>query len=201
METGEISEEWDDDDWVVVEYDWEKKQKEWGWNWGWVMNAGKKVVMAGIVLSSAPVLLPPMLLVSAIGVAMSVPSGVVLASYACTHKLMTKLLPLPAYNLQQQQEQEEEDDGYEPAEMRMSEDIKNEIEMRIELVEDDKYNEVIRERGLEEGREMSSSSSSSSSENEDVEEIQVKQGPVLRNIDDVKQGNHGAVDVMVSGNH
>ncbi|KAB2629966.1 hypothetical protein D8674_007485 [Pyrus ussuriensis x Pyrus communis] len=63
----------------------------WILNKGW--GLGKKVLVTGMVISSAPIVLPPLVVISAIGLALSVPSGVVLASYACSEKIMSKLLP------------------------------------------------------------------------------------------------------------
>ncbi|KAG6703274.1 hypothetical protein I3842_07G075800 [Carya illinoinensis] len=54
---------------------------------------GKKILIAGILVSSTPLVLPPLLAISAIGLAVSVPSGLILASYACSEKLMRKLFP------------------------------------------------------------------------------------------------------------
>lgn len=58
---------------------------------GW--GIGKKILVTGAVISSAPFVLPPLVVTSAIAFACWVPSGVVLASYACSEKLMSKLLP------------------------------------------------------------------------------------------------------------
>ncbi|KAK9063075.1 hypothetical protein SSX86_016945 [Deinandra increscens subsp. villosa] len=55
---------------------------------------GKKMVITGIVVSSAPLVLPPLAVFSAMGVAFSVPFGLLYASYACTNKIMNILLPL-----------------------------------------------------------------------------------------------------------
>ncbi|KAM1749995.1 hypothetical protein ACFX12_010779 [Malus domestica] len=63
----------------------------WILNKGW--GLGKKVLVTGLVISSAPIVLPPLVVISAIGLALSVPSGIVLASYACSEKIMSKLLP------------------------------------------------------------------------------------------------------------
>ncbi|KAM1039172.1 hypothetical protein ACFX13_034487 [Malus domestica] len=63
----------------------------WILNKGW--GLGLKILVTGMVISSAPIVLPPLVVISAIGFAVSVPSGVVLASYACTEKIMSKLLP------------------------------------------------------------------------------------------------------------
>lgn len=56
---------------------------------------GKKFVITGFLISSAPVVLPPLVVMSALGFAVSIPFGVVLAGYTCTEKLMNKLLPMP----------------------------------------------------------------------------------------------------------
>ncbi|XP_057788814.1 uncharacterized protein LOC131005763 isoform X4 [Salvia miltiorrhiza] len=178
MEKQEIS---DDDDWRIEEYEGEKQE-----DWNWMMDAAKKVVMAGIVISSAPLLLPPFLVVSALGFALSLPSGVVLASYACTRKLMTKLLPPPQplllpYHDEEEEEEEEEEICYPP-----------------------NYNgddvEVGRERELEEEREMSSSSSSSEDENViDVKEIQISSDLVLKNDDDDGKNAAGGEDEPKEG--
>ncbi|GKV47411.1 hypothetical protein SLEP1_g54315 [Rubroshorea leprosula] len=67
---------------------------------GWILNKGlvlgKKMVITGLVISSASLILPPVVVISAIGFVCSVPYGVFLASYACTEKLMSMLLPCPA---------------------------------------------------------------------------------------------------------
>ncbi|CAM8923232.1 unnamed protein product [Rhodiola kirilowii] len=59
------------------------------------LRIGKTIIVTGVVLSSAPFVLPPLIVVSAVGLACSVPFGVFVASYACTEKLMSKLLPMP----------------------------------------------------------------------------------------------------------
>lgn len=65
----------------------------------WIIDKGlalgKKMLITGFVISSAPVVLPPLMFISAVGVACSVPYGLFLASYACTEKIMSKLLPIP----------------------------------------------------------------------------------------------------------
>ena len=57
------------------------------------LNLGKKIVVTGVVISSAPLVLPLLVVISALGFAVSVPFGLVFASHACTEKLMSKLLP------------------------------------------------------------------------------------------------------------
>ncbi|KAE8664745.1 Eukaryotic release factor 1 (eRF1) family protein isoform 1 [Hibiscus syriacus] len=62
----------------------------------WVVRLGRKILVTGIVVSSAPLILPPIMAVSAIGLVCSVPYGVLLVSYACTRTLMSWLLPMPS---------------------------------------------------------------------------------------------------------
>ncbi|KZV55431.1 hypothetical protein F511_35102 [Dorcoceras hygrometricum] len=57
------------------------------------LSLGKKIMVTGFVVSSVPLLLPPLLVVSALGFTFSLPFGFYYASYACTEKLMSKLLP------------------------------------------------------------------------------------------------------------
>ncbi|XP_019451588.1 PREDICTED: uncharacterized protein LOC109353690 isoform X2 [Lupinus angustifolius] len=63
-----------------------------------VFTLGKKILMAGIIASSAPIVLPPLVVASAIGIAVSMPYAFFYATHACTHNLMSKLLPTPTYN-------------------------------------------------------------------------------------------------------
>ncbi|WOH15134.1 hypothetical protein DCAR_0934671 [Daucus carota subsp. sativus] len=56
---------------------------------------GKKAVITGAVITSAPLVLPPLVVFSTLGLACSVPFGFVFATYACTQKIMSKLLPEP----------------------------------------------------------------------------------------------------------
>ncbi|CAN1765606.1 hypothetical protein LINPERHAP1_LOCUS9680 [Linum perenne] len=60
------------------------------------LSVGKMILMAGLVFTSAPVVVPGVLVVSAIGLACSVPYALFLATYSFTETLMTKLLPLQA---------------------------------------------------------------------------------------------------------
>ncbi|XP_057462878.1 uncharacterized protein LOC130752986 isoform X2 [Actinidia eriantha] len=82
------------EDWEIQEY-----SKSEGSNnvVSWILekglNLGKKIVITGVVISSAPLVLPLVVVISALGFAVSVPFGLVFASYACTEKLMSKLLP------------------------------------------------------------------------------------------------------------
>ncbi|GAV80010.1 hypothetical protein CFOL_v3_23472 [Cephalotus follicularis] len=64
----------------------------------WVLKKGvtlgKRILVTGFVISSATLFLPPLVVISVMGFACSIPYGVFLASYACTEKLMNKLLPM-----------------------------------------------------------------------------------------------------------
>ncbi|MBA0785890.1 hypothetical protein Gotri_025234 [Gossypium trilobum] len=127
----------------------------------WLMRLGRKIFVTGIVISSAPLVFPPIMAISAIGFVCSVPYGVLLVSYVCTKTLMSRLLPMPsrpapllleygkACNGEEEEEEEETngvqnevikgDISIEREEEELKEDIIEEIEARIELV--DKRNE------------------------------------------------------------
>ncbi|KAK9138599.1 hypothetical protein Sjap_009193 [Stephania japonica] len=62
-------------------------------NKGW--GVGKKIIITGVVISSAPIVLPPLVVFSTLGFAFAVPFGVYFASYACMDKIMSKLLSSP----------------------------------------------------------------------------------------------------------
>ncbi|XP_065852527.1 uncharacterized protein [Euphorbia lathyris] len=66
---------------------------EWMWNKG--LSVGKKMLITGVVISSAPVILPPLMVISTLGLVCAVPYGLFLATYACTEKLITTLVPSP----------------------------------------------------------------------------------------------------------
>ncbi|XP_054797943.1 uncharacterized protein LOC129302994 [Prosopis cineraria] len=57
---------------------------------------GKQILVAVFLASSAAVVVPPLVVVSVVGISVSIPFGLFLASHACTHKLMSQLLPMPA---------------------------------------------------------------------------------------------------------
>nr|GMC76280.1 ABC transporter F family member 4-like isoform X1 [Ipomoea batatas] len=120
----------------------------------WALKAGlrlgKKVVISGIVVSSAPLVLPPLITICVVGFIVLVPVGVVLGSYACTEKLMSKLLPIPLleYHSQDGNHQVEEEFGeelygrvYEGEFALIQEEMKMEGEQRIELVRDNEEEE------------------------------------------------------------
>lgn len=218
----EEGEEWEVADYYVDDDECEEKQ-EWSSR---MMDAGKKLIMTGVLIASVPVVLPPLLAVSALGFAMSVPFGVVFASYTATHKLMAMLLPLriPS-NYQLEYPSNEEEEGEEEMKMQSTEDAKNEIEMRIELVDDadplvadadDDVQVIIgRERELEEEEERESmkqpveesaddgKSSSTSSENKiiiHVDDDQELDGTQKMSVE-TEQGPVSMDDDVKQGNH
>ncbi|XP_011084641.1 uncharacterized protein LOC105166848 isoform X2 [Sesamum indicum] len=117
---------------------------------GWVLSAGlsvgRKLVITGFVVSSVPLVLPSLVVISALGFAFSVPFGVVFASYACTQKVMSQLLPSPAAPIQTMEtglaDEEAEEEEVVPSRVDLEEKeereaVKDGVEMRIELVDDD----------------------------------------------------------------
>ncbi|ONI05146.1 hypothetical protein PRUPE_6G358500 [Prunus persica] len=137
----------------------------------WIMNKGlglgKIILVTAIVISSAPLVLPPLVVISAIGFAFCVPCAVVLASYACTKKLMSKLLPystpplllengtLMSNDDEEEEEQGEEQGGKIDTEKEEGWDsggILGGGKMRIELVEEEN-DEIFEEGRIEEGDE------------------------------------------------
>ncbi|XP_058093570.1 uncharacterized protein LOC131239740 isoform X2 [Magnolia sinica] len=60
---------------------------------GW--RVGKKIAITGVAISSAPIVLPPLMFFSALGLAFAVPFGLFFAGYVCTDKIMRSLLSSP----------------------------------------------------------------------------------------------------------
>ncbi|XP_038972939.1 enolase-phosphatase E1-like isoform X2 [Phoenix dactylifera] len=121
---------------------------------GW--SLGKKVAIAGAAISCAPVVIPPLLFFSTLGLAVAFPFGVYLASFAYTDLLMRSLLPPPP----QEKEQEEEEEFFEPEEEMESEGEKTEVEEEKEKEEENvpQLDHDIEEKGdggvVEEERQM-----------------------------------------------
>lgn len=135
------------EEWEIVEYppSWEGEEASQS-KISWILSKGlwlgKKVMITGFVVSSAPLVLPPLVVVSALGFAVSVPFGVVFASYRCTEKLMNKLLPLPEpygtldYGPPKEDVIDEGEFAMEEEEKKQIQDTKENVETRIELVDD-----------------------------------------------------------------
>ncbi|KAF4384404.1 hypothetical protein G4B88_028478 [Cannabis sativa] len=119
------------EEWEIVDYPSNDEDSN-EWKMSWILSKGlgigKKILITGFVMSSAPLVLPPLVVISAIGFVVSVPSGIFLASYACTEKFMNKLLPMPYrngeedYYIDMQKEEDEE-----------RKDIQRGVKSRIEL--------------------------------------------------------------------
>ncbi|KAK4436123.1 hypothetical protein Salat_0776000 [Sesamum alatum] len=134
-------------EWEIVNYppcseeeDGEAEKTRLGWVLSAGLSLGRKLVITGVVVTSVPLVLPSLIVVSALGFAFSVPFGVVFASYACTQKVMNKLLPSPATPIQTVEtvlEDEEEEEEVDLEEKEEREAVKDGVEMRIELVDDD----------------------------------------------------------------
>lgn len=87
-------------------------QKEFvGKRWPSVVSIGKKAAIAGAALASAPVVVPPLLLFSALGLAFALPFGVLFAGVFCADKVMQALLlPDSQEPIQEEEEGEDEDE-------------------------------------------------------------------------------------------
>ncbi|KAK7344114.1 hypothetical protein VNO77_13402 [Canavalia gladiata] len=88
-------EEWDTNQYYYLSEPNAKSGSKMRWVFNKGLKLGKQVLVAGFVASSAPLLLPPLLVTSAIGLAVSMPYAFFLASHACSQCLMSKLLPMP----------------------------------------------------------------------------------------------------------
>ncbi|KAK3229215.1 hypothetical protein Dsin_001096 [Dipteronia sinensis] len=152
-------------EWIIEECSSKENSGKFRWILNKGLSVGKKMLLTGFVISSAPIVLPPLAVVSIIGFACSFPYGLFLASYACTNKLMSKLLPesLPhSYVLEYgtvsstDEQVENENDEYggdgedlgvygdinrDKEDQGMWEDTSKCVEMRIELVENDQGDE------------------------------------------------------------
>ncbi|KAK8464762.1 hypothetical protein PHAVU_010G077868 [Phaseolus vulgaris] len=91
-------EEMEDEEWDTRKYS-SKNNVANGCMVRWVLNrgacVGKKILVAGFIASVAPVVVAPLVVASAIVIAVSMPYAVYLATYVCTHNLMSKWLPRP----------------------------------------------------------------------------------------------------------
>lgn len=138
------------EEWEIEKYYSSPEEEECKSKVSWILSKGlqlgKTILITGVVISSAPVVLPPLVVVSAVGFAVSIPAGVVFASYACSEKLMNKLLPMPSSSPELGIEEKSEfGGGFLPDEEleRQIADAKEEVEMRVELGEDGKKEQRI----------------------------------------------------------
>ncbi|CAH8307480.1 unnamed protein product [Eruca vesicaria subsp. sativa] len=91
-----------------------ESERKRSWIWSKAVSVGKKVLTAGVVVSSAPLLFPPLVVASTLAFISSVPFCLFLANYACTQKVMRTLLP----------PNEEETSGVEKDESSFEKDVK-----------------------------------------------------------------------------
>ncbi|XP_031736269.1 uncharacterized protein LOC105436169 isoform X2 [Cucumis sativus] len=114
-------------------------------------NVGKKLLITGLAISSAPVVLPPLVIMSAFGFVASIPYGVFLASYACTEAFMSVWLPMPPPPELDQNGDEEIGEENDYKEGIVHEDEKHEMETtKSGVILDDLDNYVAVDQGDEE---------------------------------------------------
>lgn len=77
----------------MEEYQSNESEDKRSWIWSKAVSVGKKVLTAGVVVSSAPLLVPSLFVASTLAFLSSVPFCLFLANYACTQKVMSTLLP------------------------------------------------------------------------------------------------------------
>ncbi|XP_039125791.1 FK506-binding protein 5-like [Dioscorea cayenensis subsp. rotundata] len=77
---------------------------------GW--RIGKKLAVAGAAVTTAPLVVPPLLVLSTVGLVCAVPVCVYLAAFAATERVMTSMLPIPS-----DEEPVESEVGVEPLDM------------------------------------------------------------------------------------
>ncbi|KAK1410417.1 hypothetical protein QVD17_36954 [Tagetes erecta] len=91
-----------DSEWKMEEYSSSSKEDDedeagsivkWLLKNGYVI--GRRIIVTGIMISSATLVVPPLVAFSAMGVVISAPFGFLFGTYACTNKLITILLPDP----------------------------------------------------------------------------------------------------------
>lgn len=206
----DLSEEWE-------EYSPPEGSGKMSWILNKGLNLGKKIVISGIVMSSAPLVLPPLVVFSALGLALSVPFGLFFTSYACTEKLMSKLLSTPAspHTLEYETWPSDDDDicGYaeedmefgeiidfEEEEKRLRKDTEEGVGFMIELT--DEGNEGFDQEGKpteEEKYEQGGVGTKEQEQEKDVYEIVKEEGYEEDNEDLVKENVKplGEIDMKV----
>ncbi|KAK4835802.1 hypothetical protein QYF36_014757 [Acer negundo] len=196
-------------EWIIEECSSKENSGKFRWMLNKGLTVGKKMLLTAFVISSAPIVLPPLAVVSIIGFACSVPYGLFLASYACTNKLMSKLLPesLPPHpylleygmvsSTDEQVENENDEYGGEGEDLGVygdinrdkeeqgmwEEDTSKNVKMGIELVETDQGDEWIVLVGNGYGKkisgEMSGTTDFGFAENVDVVPMEMQPKPVV----------------------
>lgn len=131
------------EEWQIQKYRREGNEGKVSWILNKGLTLGKKILLSGFVISSAPLVLPPLLVISAIGFVVALPSGVFLATYACSEKLMSKLLPLPESDQEEPEETEEREDTdiHRGVKRKKVESVEEVLGDRDVFVEDNGYEE------------------------------------------------------------
>ncbi|KAK1400568.1 hypothetical protein POM88_000173 [Heracleum sosnowskyi] len=159
---------------------------------------GKKVVITGAVISSVPLVLPPLVVFSTLGLACSVPFGFVFATYACTQKIMSKLLPTPEassvleYNKDDMevidlvQGAGEEEEGYDLEGADLVQGV-------VEQEKDDLLQQVDEQGYVEEGDDLVQRAEEQGYEEDVEEQVDLEQAPEEQEMKDtpeeVKEGD------------
>ncbi|KAF6145821.1 hypothetical protein GIB67_028816 [Kingdonia uniflora] len=111
---------------------------------GWMV--GKKIMITGVAISSAPIVLPPLIVFSTIVFVFAVPFSFIFASYVCADKVMSKLLSNPNVDISLMDDKDDGNDEFDEKGggekmdwefEELVEDAKVSLESRIELIGDE----------------------------------------------------------------
>ncbi|KAJ3671943.1 hypothetical protein LUZ60_008022 [Juncus effusus] len=152
---------------------------------GW--SIGKNVALAGAAIGVAPVLVPPLLVFSVFGLALSVPFGVYYAGMVGTERLMGSLLPLGEGQDEEVRNEDEETVGV----------VRDGSEISEKKGERNDQGDVIIEFNKpepQEAREDNEKSVSLEEEGKDISSVPIEgelwQKTVVETVYDVKDGNN-----------
>ncbi|KAJ6762369.1 nucleolin [Salix koriyanagi] len=173
----------------------------------WILNkgllVGKMILIAGFLISSAAVILPSFVVVSAIWFACSVPYGLFLASYAFTCQLMSKILPASSLEFYGTNKNIFVDDYREDdarADQFGGDIIDMEKEGGPELFLKNKNNAtLVEENGFEEGVEdRKPPSKTQQAEEEDEEQVIERVSAILMEKEPIQDVRSGDKELVVS---
>nr|CAD1823287.1 unnamed protein product [Ananas comosus var. bracteatus] len=126
----------------------ERAESATGGGWRGALRRGWRVgKAAAIAIAAAPVVVPPLLVLSALGAALSLPFGAYLASLACTDRLMRSLLPPPQYQEDEFLEAAEEEKPLQGIELAVENEADEEDQENKRAAEE----EVVVAKAAEEG--------------------------------------------------
>ncbi|XP_008787783.2 cilia- and flagella-associated protein 251-like [Phoenix dactylifera] len=158
-----------------------------------MLGLGKKAAIAGAALTSAPVVVPPLFLFSALGLAFSVPFGIFFAGVACTDKLMQALLPPPSPRSQEQEEEEVDVLAEEREKKEVIEEEEKEVAGEKEVEEEEEEKEV---EGEKEGTEVEEKEEVKEEQREVEEEKREEEGRRLTENEEENEAEKGEEVVM-----